>query len=130
MPALSGLFSGEELTESYRDFEKFVREAQTRAMREHRDFVLVWEKDGVALEPDVPSEEDAQAEVAMYAFGEAKMGMERLVALDQKPDPVWPFWKSGACEPVRVSYEGPRGTWVAEFEPMTARGRVISMMPR
>ena len=62
-----------------------------------------------------------------FAFGEAKLILERPFALEKQPPAEWPFWRSGACEPVRVSFEGREGRWVAEFDGLTGRGRVLEM---
>jgi hypothetical protein len=87
-----------------------VQETQQRAVKEDRDFLLVWTKEGVVQEPRVPTPEDAEGELPMYAIEGAKVTIERLFALEKKAPGEWPFWRSGACEPVRITYETEHGT--------------------
>jgi hypothetical protein len=114
--------------QSFRDFDKFVRQAQSRALAEHRDFLLIWQKDGITLEPRVPSAEDGEGEVDMYS-GEWRgdhagaPGCPRKEAIGE-----WPIWRSGTCEPVRITYKRDGlGFWVAEYDPLTARSRLITL---
>jgi type II secretory pathway pseudopilin PulG len=128
IPAISAIAGDDPLEESFRDFDKFVRQAQSRALAEHRDFLLIWQKDGITLEPRVPSAEDGEGEVDMYSANGAEITLERPAALEKKPSGEWPIWRSGACEPVRISYKRDGlGFWVAEYDPLTARSRLITL---
>ena len=40
IPAISGIVSDDPLEKSFRDFDQFVRQAQSRALAEHRDFLF------------------------------------------------------------------------------------------
>jgi len=128
IPAISGIVGDDPLEKSFRDFDKFVRDAQSRALAEHRDFLLVWQKDGITLEPRVPKAEDGDAEVAMYSSEGAEITLERPAALEKKPSGVWPIWRSGVCEPVRITYESKElGFWIADYDPLTGRSRLVSL---
>ena len=127
IPAISGIVGDDPLEKSYRDFDLFVRQAQSRALAEHRDFVLIWERDGITLEPRIPSAEDGEAEVSMYSSNGARITLERPAALDAKPSGEWPIWRSGVCEPVRITYESDLGFWVADYDPLTARSQLVSL---
>jgi type II secretory pathway pseudopilin PulG len=127
IPAISGIVSDDPLEKTFRDFDLFVRQAQSRALAEHRDFLLIWEQDGITLEPRVPTAEDGEAEVAMYAADGAKITLERPAALEAKPAGEWPIWRSGVCEPVRITYESDLGFWIAEYDALTARSRLVSL---
>jgi type II secretory pathway pseudopilin PulG len=127
IPAISGIVGDDPLEKSFRDFNQFVRQAQSRALAEHRDFLLIWEKDGITLEPRVPSAEDGEAEVAMYGSEGARITLERPAALEAKPSGEWPIWRSGVCEPVRITYESDLGFWIAEYEPLTCKGQLIRL---
>jgi len=131
IPSFGSLFTSSDAELTFERFREFVRSAQDRAISERRDFILVWEKEGIVLEPRLATAEDADAEVDMFAFGEgASMVLERPAALQAKPPAVWPIWRSGACEPVRVIYSNERGgAWTAEFDPLTARPRLLEMQP-
>lgn len=127
IPAISGIVGDDPLEKSYRDFDLFVRQAQSRALAEHRDFVLIWERDGITLEPRIPSAEDGEAEVSMYSSNGARITLERPAALDAKPPGEWPIWRSGVCEPVRITYESDLGFWIADYDPLTARSQLVSL---
>lgn len=127
IPTLGNVLGGRALETQYGKFESFVRQAQTKAVKEKRTILIIWQKEGLTMEPEVPTSEDAEAEIPKFGFGEANLILERPFALQQKPPAVWPFWRSGSCEPVRVTFEGREGRWVAEFDGLTGRGRVISM---
>lgn len=127
IPAISGVMGDDPLEQTFRDFDRFVRDAQSRALAERRDFVLLWQQDGVTCEPRVPSAEDGEAEVSMYSSNGARITLERPAALEAKPSGEWPIWRSGVCEPVRITYESDLGFWIAEYEPLTARSRLISL---
>jgi hypothetical protein len=127
IPTLGSIFGGRELEENYEKFDAFVRQAQTKAVKERRTIMIVWQEEGLTIEPQVASADDAGADVPQFAFGDAKLLLNRPFALEKKPLAEWPFWRSGTCEPVRVSYEGKEGRWIAEFDPLTARGTIVEM---
>jgi type II secretory pathway pseudopilin PulG len=127
IPTLSNVFGGQPLEEQYGKFEAFVRQAQTRAVKEKRTILILWQKEGLTIEPEVLSAEDADVEPPQFAYGDANLILERPFALEKKPPTEWPFWRSGTCEPVRVTYEGEDGRWIAEFDGLTGRGTVVEM---
>ena len=126
VPSVSGLFAEQKLKRSFEDFDKFVRTAQLKSVTERRDYVMLFEEDGISLEPANPTEEDATAEMDHFALADgADIALERPVALQKNPPMEWSFWKSGTCEPAVVSYKGEAGTWVVKYEPLTARGTFL-----
>ena len=127
VPFLGDMFGQKSLEESFAQFDAFARKAHDRAVAEARPYVLIWHKDGITLEPETPSADDLDADMETFAFGEAKVMIERPVALVDKPIAEWSFWKSGACEPVRIHYESNDGTWLAEYDSLTARGHLLSL---
>jgi len=128
IPVLGSVFGSDPVKESYQKFSDLVRQAQVKAVTEKRTILLVWNKEGITMEPEIPRAEDEGAEGAQFAFGDAKVALDRPFALEKKPYAEWPFWRSGTCEPVRVIYENEGvGRWVAEFDPLTAQGTVIEM---
>lgn len=126
IPVLGNVIGGDPIKDSYQKFSDFVRKAQVKAVTEKRTIVLVWNKEGITMEPEVPRADDAD-DGPQFAFGDAKVSLDRPFALEKKPYAEWPFWRSGTCEPVRVIYESEVGKWVAEFDPLTAQGTVIEM---
>ena len=127
VPALTDAMGGKGLDGTFNDFDNFVRKARQRAVTERRDFVLVWEKDGISLQPMVPNAQDEEGEIEMYAYGDAAIAIERPYALSPKPPAEWPIWRSGTSEPVRIHYEGPLGKWTAEYDSLSGRGNLVNL---
>lgn len=125
IPTIGSMFAEDPLQKSFKQFEEFVRKAQSKAVKEHRTYLLVWEKGAITLQPQVLTEEDAQAEPESFSLGNSELTLERPFSLEKKPAAEWPFWKSGTCEPVRVAYKGDGGSWLAEFDPLTTRGTIV-----
>jgi prepilin-type N-terminal cleavage/methylation domain-containing protein len=129
VPSVTGLMREQKLKRSFEEFDDFVRTAQTRAVSDGHTFVMVWEESGITLDPLEPaatSDEQKAPEQFSFADG-ATWTLARPAALMKKPVWEWPFWRSGACEPAIVSYEGPAGTWSAEYNGLTGRGKLVAM---
>ena len=127
IPAITAISGDDPLEQTFRDFNQFVRDTQSRALAENRDYVLIWQQDGILAEPRVPTAEDGEGEVAMYSSNGAKITLERPAALEAKPTGEWPIWRSGVCEPVRITYESELGFWIADYDPLSARSRLVSL---
>lgn len=134
VPSVAGLMREQKLKQTFEEFDTFVRTAQTKAVQGRRTIVMVWEKDGINLvgldaapeEAAEPAEGSGGAET--FAFSEGNTWtLQRPAALVKKPVWEWPFWRSGACEPVIVSFESPAGTWSAEYNGLTGRGKLTDM---
>lgn len=131
IPNMSGLFAEDTLRKSFDDFDAIARKAQELAIKEKRTMLLVWMKDGIVVAPQVPRAEDNLDEAPALAFSDnVSVTLERPAALLKEPPPEWPFWPSGACEPVRIRYSGEPGKWEAEYEPLTARGTLVASYPK
>jgi prepilin-type N-terminal cleavage/methylation domain-containing protein len=59
VPSVSGMIREQKLRETFQKFDNYVRAAQTRAMRERRTYVMVWDKKGIDLVPLDPTVPDA-----------------------------------------------------------------------
>ena len=128
IPLLGSMFSGDDVEDSFHKFETFAQQAKAKAVKEHRTFLIVWhDEGGLTIEPEILSAEEAEGGAPSFSFGDAELTLERPAALEKKPLAEWPFWRSGACEPVRVIYKGKEGSWIAEFDALTARGTIIEM---
>lgn len=128
VPSVASLMREQKLKETFEEFDAFVRTAQSRAVRESSTFVMVWDKDGISLEPLDPVVAEAAGAPERFAFSEGQIWtLQRPAALVKKPVWEWPFWRSGACEPVVVSFESPAGTWSAEYNGLTGRGKIVDM---
>ncbi len=126
VPGITGLLRERDLQRTFEGFDDLVRTAQERAVAEGRGFRIVFSETGALLEPSDPREEDASAEVEQYAIGEGEtLTIKRPAALVKDPPAEWPFWRSGCCEPVFVSYSGKAGSWTAEYDALTIRGKIV-----
>lgn len=128
IPSIQGLFAEQKLKKTFEDFDDFVRQVQTRSVTERRAFVMIWDGDGITVQADEPTDEDALADGDYFAFSGGAIGLERPAAL-QKDAPVeWLFWRSGTCEPAIVHYEGDAGSWSVSYDPLTVRGTFIDQV--
>ena len=131
LPSLSGISAERRLRETFEKFDAFARQAQIKAVSEQRSWVMVWQPEGIILQPDAPTPEELQAGGAdggePIPVGEdEKWTLTRPATLlpPQQTPQEWIFWRSGTCEPVLVTYEGPDGWWTAQYNPLTGRGEV------
>ncbi len=128
VPSIQSIFAEDEMRKSYDEFTKFARQAQDAAMSGKHQVTLVWDKEGIIQVPDksmTPEEEEALPILRYPEKG--TITLERPAALLKKAPVEWAFWRSGACEPVRIIYEAEDGHWIAEFEPLTGQGKLIAM---
>lgn len=131
IPSMSGLRSERLLRESFEKLQTLAYKAQSNALTQQRAWVLVWEQNQVLLQPDSPTAEEKLAgsaegtETLTFEEGEVFTIVRPATLLPKKETPgEWPFWRSGTCEPVTVTYEGPHGRWAADFHPLTAKGEL------
>ncbi len=128
VPSVIGLMREQRLKETYEQFDDFARAAQTEAVKKGKTMVMIWDEASISLVPLDPEARDEGAEPRSFPFPDgATMTLSRPAALVKKPVPEWPFWRTGACEPAIVNLEGPGGTWTAEYNGLTARGRITDM---
>ena len=128
VPSVTGMLREQRLRATFEEFDDFVRGAQSKAIKERRMVVMVWDKEGISLDSPEVSADEANPAAERFAFVEgATWNLQRPAALVKNPVWEWPFWRSGACEPVTVSYESPAGTWSAEYNGLTGRGKVVAM---
>ena len=121
VPNLQGLFAEQKLQKTFEEFDDFVRRAQLRAIEERRAMVLIWDGEGIAVQPDEPTEDDTAADGDYFPFADGTFALERPAALEKKPAVEWLFWRSGTCEPAVIHYRGPRGSWSVRYDPLTVR---------
>jgi len=137
IPNFRGASAEKRLRETFDKFDAFTRKAQLNAVREQRSWTLTWQPNRIVLAPDepTPEERDAGGEASQE---ELSVSQDEVYAINRhaallapKNTPgVWTFWRSGTCEPVIVSYEGPYGTWSAQYDPLTGHGELTDESPR
>jgi prepilin-type N-terminal cleavage/methylation domain-containing protein len=130
VPSLTSLFADEGVQQSFTDFDRFVQQAQDRAIKEKRTVLLVWTKDGIEAVADAPEGSEAGGPIAFAYPADGSITIDRPWALDKKAPMEWAFFRSGACEPVQVHYESKAGDWTADYEPLTGRGKIVTMQAK
>ena len=131
VPSLSGVIANRRLKESLDGFNQLVRQAQERSVTERRAYLIVWGKSSVLLRPEVFAEDEEEKPTAMFRLGKGSWIRVSLpAALTGNPPAEWVFWPSGTCEPAKVQFRGPAGTWTADYSPLTAQPEVTQYAAR
>jgi prepilin-type N-terminal cleavage/methylation domain-containing protein len=126
VPSVRGVLQQRRLRAGLDAFDAFVTKAQVRAVNERRTMALVWQADEIALVPmDKIGDEPDQAPEIFPISKDEEWIVERPAAMGDKPPPVWTFWRSGACEPVIITYKGPVGSWKMQFDALTCHRTVL-----
>ena len=125
VPSFSGVIANRRLKQSLDEFNNLVRQAQMLSVTERRPYLIVWGKNNVMVRPEAFAEDEeakAKAEFRLSRGGTLKLSLP--VALAQKYPAEWIFWPSGTCEPAIVRFQGPAGSWTANYSPLTGRPEV------
>ena len=126
IPSVSGVLADRRLKKSLEAMNQIVREAQERSVREHRPYLIEWQKKAVILRPESFVEGDAKAPAATLVLEKGHAFRLRLpAALVKDPLAQWIFWPSGTCEPANVSFKGPEGSWEVNYSPLTTRPEIV-----
>jgi prepilin-type N-terminal cleavage/methylation domain-containing protein len=131
VPSFTGVIANRRLKQSLDGFNNLVREAQERSVAERRPYLIVWGKNNVIVRPEVLAEgEEATAKAEFRPSRGSTLKLSLPVALAAKYPAEWIFWPSGACEPATVRFQGPAGSWAANYMPLTARPEITSYAVR
>ena len=126
IPSLSGVLADRRLKKSLDAMNQLVREAQERSVREHRTYLIEWQKKAVVLRPEANVEGDPETPTATLVLEKGHAFQLRLpAALVKDPLAQWIFWPSGTCEPANVSFRGPDGSWEVNYSPLTTRPEIV-----
>ena len=131
VPSFSGVIANRRLKQSLDEFNNLVRQAQMLSVTERRPYLIVWGKNNVMVRPEAFGEDEeakAKAEFRLSRGGTLKLSLP--VALAQKYPAEWIFWPSGTCEPATVRFQGPAGSWTANYLPLTARPEITNYAVR
>jgi prepilin-type N-terminal cleavage/methylation domain-containing protein len=131
VPSFSGVIANRRLKQSLDEFNNIVRQAQMLSVTERRPYLIVWGKNTVMVRPEAFAEDEqakAKAEFRLSRGGTLKLSLP--VALAQKYPAEWIFWPSGTCEPAIVRFQGPAGSWTANYSPLTGRPEITSYAVR
>jgi len=119
------------LKQSLDGFNQLVRQAQERSVTERRAYLIVWGKSSVLLRPEVPTKDEEEKATSVFRLPKGSWLRVWLpAALTDKPPAEWIFWPSGTCEPARVQFRGPAGTWTADYSPLTAQPELTQYAAR
>ena len=131
VPSFSGVIANRRLKQSLDDFNNLVRQAQTRSVAERRPYLIVWGKNNVVVRPEAFAEdEEAKAKGEFRLTRGSILKLSLPVALAEKYPAEWVFWPSGTCEPATVRFQGPAGSWTANYSPLTGRPEITSYAVR
>ena len=125
IPSVTGLFAEQRLKKTFEQFDDFVRRTQLRAVQERRGMVMIWDGEGITVQPDEPKEDDTAGEGDYFAFADGTFGLERPAALEKKPPVEWLFWRSGTCEPAIIHFAGEAGSWTVQYDPLTVHAAFL-----
>ena len=131
VPSLSGVIANRRLKQSLDGFNQLVRQAQERSVTERRAYLIVWGKSSVLLRPEVFTKDEEEKATAVLRLPKGSWIKVSLpAALMGNPPAEWIFWPSGTCEPARVQFRGPAGTWTADYSPLTAQPELTQYAAR
>ena len=131
VPSLSGVIANRRLKQSLDSFNQLVRQAQERSVTERRAYLIVWGKSSVVLKPEIFTKDEEEKATAVLRLPKGSWIKVSLpAALTGKPPAEWIFWPSGTCEPARVQFRGPAGTWTADYSPLTAQPELTQYAAR
>ena len=131
VPSLSGVIANRRLKQSLDSFNQLVRQAQERSVTERRAYLIVWGKSSVVLKPEIFTKDEEEKATAVLRLPKGSwIKISLPAALIGKPPAEWIFWPSGTCEPARVQFKGPAGTWTADYSPLTAQPELTQYAAR
>ena len=131
VPSLSGVISSRRLKQSLDGFNNLARQAQERSVTERRAYLIVWNKSGVLLRPEVFGEDEEVKATAGFRLSKGSvLRLSLPAALTEKHPWEWIFWPSGNCEPATVQFTGPAGVWRASYSPLTGQPEVTQYAAR
>ena len=131
VPSLSGVVADRRLKQSLNGFNQLVHQAQERSVTERRAYLIVWGKSSVLLRPEVFTKDEEEKATAVLRLPKGSwIKISLPAALTGNPPAEWIFWPSGTCEPARVQFRGPAGTWTADYSPLTAQPELTQYAAR
>ena len=131
VPSLSGVVADRRLKQSLNGFNQLVHQAQERSVTERRAYLIVWGKSSVLLRPEVFTKDEEEKATAVLRLPKGSwIKISLPAALIGNPPAEWIFWPSGTCEPARVQFRGPAGTWTADYSPLTAQPELTQYAAR
>lgn len=127
VPSIAGLLAEQRLEKSFERLDRLAALARQRSVTEQRAYVLAWDREGITAAPAERVESDAaDAAVERLVFAEKETyELRRPAALLKKAPSTWLFWRNGTCEPAQIAFRGAAGSWLVNYDPLTARGTFL-----
>ena len=128
VPSISGLLAEQRLKESFERFDQLVAAAKLKSVTEQRTYALAWDRKGIALRAlgTHESGSDEGAENRLVFEKDESFEFLRPAALLKDAPSEWVFWRNGTCEPAQISFHGKAGSWLVNYDPLTARGTFLN----
>lgn len=131
VPSFSGVIANRRLKQSLDEFNNLVYQAQTLSVTERRPYLIVWGKNNVMVRPEAfAKDEEAKAKAEFRLSRGSTLKLSLPVALAEKYPAEWIFWPSGTCEPAIIRFQGPAGSWTANYSPLSGRPEITSYAVR
>ena len=131
VPSLTGVIANRRLKQSLDSFNQLVHQAQERSVTERRAYLIVWGKSSVLLRPEFFTKDEEEKATSVFRLPKGSwLKVSLPAALTDNPPAEWIFWPSGTCEPARVQFKGPAGTWTADYSPLTAQPELTQYAAR
>jgi type II secretory pathway pseudopilin PulG len=131
VPSLTGVMADRRLRRTVDDFTNLARTAQTRSVAEHRNYLVVQDRQSLVVRPEAFGKEEKPFTAAELQLDrDAALKFSFPAALRRDPPPQWIFWPTGTCEPATVVYTGRTGHWSASFSPLSGRASLTSYAAR
>jgi Tfp pilus assembly protein FimT len=127
VPSISGLLAEQRLKKSFEQFEQLVAAAKLQSVTEQRTYALAWDRKGITMGPLGPREpgHDEDAGNRLVFEKDESFDLLRPAALQKNAPSEWVFWSNGTCEPAQISFRGQAGSWLVNYDPLTARGTFV-----
>src|SRR6266481_8754206 len=131
VPSFTGMIANRRLKQSLDEFNNLVRQAQELSVAERRPYLIAWGKNNVAVRPEnFAEDEEAKAKAEFRPSRGSTLRVSLSVALAEKYPAEWIFWPSGTCEPATVRFQGPAGSWTANYSPLNGRPEITNYAVR
>jgi prepilin-type N-terminal cleavage/methylation domain-containing protein len=131
VPSFTGVIANRRLKQSLDEFNNLVHKAQELSVAERRPYLIAWGKSNVVVRPEFFAEdEEAKAKAEFHPSRGSTLKLSLPAALAEKYPPEWIFWPSGTCEPATVHFQGPAGSWTANYSPLTVRPEITNYAVR
>ena len=131
VPSMTGVLADRRLRRSLDGFNALVRTAQERSVTEHRPYLIVWNKDNIALRPEAATKDEEENSTVVFKVDRGDAFKLILpAALVKDPTAEWIFWPSGNSEPAIISFKGNDGSWTASYSGLSSRPEITGYAAR